>query len=187
MHKLKINRTLKNQIIPLSQDEYELLEQNILRDGIREPLSIWKGQILDGHNRYSIAKRHGLEFRTEEIKIKNLSEARVWMIKNQLGKRNLSVFARAELALELEGIVKKAAKKNQLGGVRLNLDEGIDTAKVLSELASCSRASFYKIKRLIPLITEEERLILRQGELSINRSEERRVGKECRSRWSPYH
>src|SRR5258705_6048568 len=23
--------------------------------------------------------------------------------------------------------------------------------------------------------------------LSINRSEERRVGKECRSRWSPYH
>src|ERR1051325_10519541 len=24
-------------------------------------------------------------------------------------------------------------------------------------------------------------------ELAINRSEERRVGKECRSRWSPYH
>src|SRR2546430_17179888 len=24
-------------------------------------------------------------------------------------------------------------------------------------------------------------------ELSIHRSEERRVGKECRSRWSPYH
>ena len=24
-------------------------------------------------------------------------------------------------------------------------------------------------------------------DLKINRSEERRVGKECRSRWSPYH
>jgi len=24
-------------------------------------------------------------------------------------------------------------------------------------------------------------------ELTMNRSEERRVGKECRSRWSPYH
>ena len=23
--------------------------------------------------------------------------------------------------------------------------------------------------------------------LAVNRSEERRVGKECRSRWSPYH
>src|SRR5256885_5008455 len=25
------------------------------------------------------------------------------------------------------------------------------------------------------------------GELGLDRSEERRVGKECRSRWSPYH
>ena len=25
------------------------------------------------------------------------------------------------------------------------------------------------------------------GELNVTRSEERRVGKECRSRWSPYH
>ena len=26
-----------------------------------------------------------------------------------------------------------------------------------------------------------------RGEVRIDRSEERRVGKECRSRWSPYH
>ena len=25
------------------------------------------------------------------------------------------------------------------------------------------------------------------GDNNVNRSEERRVGKECRSRWSPYH
>src|SRR5256885_14287532 len=29
--------------------------------------------------------------------------------------------------------------------------------------------------------------IMTQGTLSQTRSEERRVGKECRSRWSPYH
>ena len=26
-----------------------------------------------------------------------------------------------------------------------------------------------------------------QGKMNCRRSEERRVGKECRSRWSPYH
>jgi len=26
-----------------------------------------------------------------------------------------------------------------------------------------------------------------EGEVGLGRSEERRVGKECRSRWSPYH
>ena len=30
-------------------------------------------------------------------------------------------------------------------------------------------------------------LIADDGRLSLDRSEERRVGKECRSRWSPYH
>jgi len=31
------------------------------------------------------------------------------------------------------------------------------------------------------------RLFSRAGTFSLTRSEERRVGKECRSRWSPYH
>ena len=34
---------------------------------------------------------------------------------------------------------------------------------------------------------QEERPLLRADELAHLRSEERRVGKECRSRWSPYH
>ena len=28
---------------------------------------------------------------------------------------------------------------------------------------------------------------IRSSQLGLKRSEERRVGKECRSRWSPYH
>ena len=39
-------------------------------------------------------------------------------------------------------------------------------------------------------ITEANLSILRSGKASgvrFHRSEERRVGKECRSRWSPYH
>src|SRR3989449_9705935 len=33
----------------------------------------------------------------------------------------------------------------------------------------------------------DERLVATTRELQLQRSEERRVGKECRSRWSPYH
>ena len=38
-------------------------------------------------------------------------------------------------------------------------------------------------------VTDDEAFILHPGEfvLGSTRSEERRVGKECRSRWSPYH
>ena len=35
--------------------------------------------------------------------------------------------------------------------------------------------------------TTNKMLVPRLQKIVINRSEERRVGKECRSRWSPYH
>ena len=39
------------------------------------------------------------------------------------------------------------------------------------------------------LVLDDVRLTLRSNEIVslLGRSEERRVGKECRSRWSPYH
>ena len=40
----------------------------------------------------------------------------------------------------------------------------------------------------IPMSQREVRLVLLSAlRLGPKRSEERRVGKECRSRWSPYH
>ena len=34
---------------------------------------------------------------------------------------------------------------------------------------------------------EKAREVLKNETIAVIRSEERRVGKECRSRWSPYH
>ena len=48
---------------------------------------------------------------------------------------------------------------------------------------SCSSPVYCKIKR--PFIVHFQGT--RYGEYLACRSEERRVGKECRSRWSPYH
>ena len=36
-------------------------------------------------------------------------------------------------------------------------------------------------------ITAEIRALIDKAAAGVERSEERRVGKECRSRWSPYH
>ncbi len=39
----------KHIIPPLTVDERAQLEQNILRDGIREPLVVWGDILIDGH------------------------------------------------------------------------------------------------------------------------------------------
>src|SRR2546430_12515943 len=53
------------------------------------------------------------------------------------------------------------------------------------------RLNEYK-ERLTKITNENTELLkqlatLRKDQLTLERSEERRVGKECRSRWSPYH
>src|SRR5258706_5571745 len=51
-----------------------------------------------------------------------------------------------------------------------------------SELAFRGRIGSFALANRLPMVSE-----LREFAESGGRSEERRVGKECRSRWSPYH
>ena len=44
-----------------------------------------------------------------------------------------------------------------------------------------------KRKELRDILPENNREVTLIPQILTNRSEERRVGKECRSRWSPYH
>lgn len=50
LQKLKIDEQFKNLISPLRPKEYETLEKNLIADGCREPLTIWDGYVVDGHN-----------------------------------------------------------------------------------------------------------------------------------------
>ena len=43
-----------------------------------------------------------------------------------------------------------------------------------------------KIKEILTQKKPDDEVLV-QGWVKTRRSEERRVGKECRSRWSPYH
>lgn len=90
IYKLKIDEGFKRLISPLSVEELQQLEQNIIRDGCREPLCVWNTTILDGHNRYAICTRENIPFMIQRINLKNREEAIVWICANQLGRRNIT-------------------------------------------------------------------------------------------------
>ena len=73
-------------------------------------------------------------------------------------------------------------RKKELGYSNEKLSElsGVPLGTVQKVLAGVTRSPRYET--LIAL----ERVLKKQTD-RIGRSEERRVGKECRSRWSPYH
>ena len=66
----------------------------------------------------------------------------------------------------------------ELSGLEVTLVNIMSRETVLRQYLSTAAPAYdYAIIDCMPSL----------GMLTINRSEERRVGKECRSRWSPYH
>ena len=50
---LKIDPEFEDVIPPISSEEFEQLEKNIVSEGaLLSPIIIWNGYIVDGHNRY---------------------------------------------------------------------------------------------------------------------------------------
>ena len=90
VHKLNIDKEFRDLIRPLFKNEYLQLEANLISDGCREPISIWNGVIVDGHNRYKICTEHEIPFEVVEMSFSCREEAISWICANQLGRRNLT-------------------------------------------------------------------------------------------------
>lgn len=166
-----INPKFKNLIPPLTQEEFQQLEENILREGILEPLTIWNGVLIDGHNRYSIAKKHGLEFLTREVEFDSENDAEIWIIKNQFGRRNLSLYDRSLLALRLKPVIAEKAKANQRaagGAVPQKSAKAVDTREELAKIAGVSHNTIHRVETIEASGNDKIKEKVRSGEMSIN-------------------
>jgi len=112
---LTINKRFHELLPPLKDDEYERLEASILADGVRDPLVRWGSTIVDGHNRYEIAQRHSIDFPTVEKDFEDEDDACIWILENQVGKRNLTT---VEHSYKIGELYKLKRKKH--GGDRGN-------------------------------------------------------------------
>jgi len=97
--KLKISPEFKNLIPPLSDEELQQLEQNIIAEGkCRDAIKVWRGLIIDGHNRYAICQEHNIPYSVQKIRLASKTDAIVWIANNQLGRRNLTAAMKIEIA-----------------------------------------------------------------------------------------
>jgi N6-adenosine-specific RNA methylase IME4 len=101
----KIDQGIRRLIPALIRAERDQLETNIVRDGCREPLSVWKsddGDILvDGHNRFEICSRHSLPYQIKKLNFADRTHVTAWVAENQLGRRNLTDDQRSMVADDL--------------------------------------------------------------------------------------
>lgn len=173
---MQINDSFKKLIPPLTPDEYAQLEANCLADGIRDPLVVWQGVLIDGHNRLAIANKHGLDYSVVEKDFEDENAVMVWMVKTQFGRRNLNNYQRSILALELEGLYKAKAKEKeserkstcQKSDKSLEEIAPIDTKKELAKIANVSHDTIMKVKKIEATAQPEMKAAVLSGEKSIN-------------------
>jgi len=175
---LKIDSEFKDIIPPLTDEEYRQLEENVKSEGCRDAIVVWNGTIIDGHNRYKICQENGIEFKTEQIHFKDKSEAKVWMLRNQLGRRNLSDFQKNKIALEFQDTISEQMRNRQraAGGDKKSVKAKIasvqsnhsDSDKTtlrteLAKIAGTSESSIYRSKQILEKGTPEQIERARRG------------------------
>lgn len=88
----RIDPEFENKIPPIGEDEFKQLRENILTImEVTEPLTVWNGILIDGHNRWKVIQEQPtIKWRTREMDFPDKWAAFEWMYKNQLGRRNLT-------------------------------------------------------------------------------------------------
>ena len=89
-------------IFPLIEGQaYQELMADVLRHGIREPIWVYEGKILDGRNRYRAAQAMGVECPIQEYEG---DDATGFVISLNLHRRHLSESQRAVVAAKLANL-----------------------------------------------------------------------------------
>ncbi len=89
---IKIDNEFQELLPDLTKEVYKLLEKHILEYGYDEtkPIITWKNIIIDGHHRYEISKKHGIEFTIISKNFDNRESVKYWIITSQIAGRRIT-------------------------------------------------------------------------------------------------
>lgn len=171
---ITINEELRKYIDPLTENEYAALERSILDEGCRDALVVWNDVLIDGHNRYEICCKHGLEFKTvRNTRFTSIEEVFLWMIDNQLGRRSVTDFQRGMLALRKRDIMAARTRDQAAAPADANAETPapaavFKTREDIAKVAGISSNTIGQIEKIQKTAAPELVEAVRSGTISIN-------------------
>lgn len=171
---IRINDELRAYIDPLTANEYAALERSLLAEGCRDALVLWGEVLIDGHNRYAICKKHGIDFKTtQNDSFATIEDVMLWMIDNHLARRSVSDFQRGMLALRKKSILAARIKVQQESGKEtapadLPEQPPLNTREDLAKVAGISSNAISQIEKIQKTAAPELVEAVRSGTISLN-------------------
>ena len=158
------------------KNQFEILKEDIVKNGINSPILYIKGGdekvVVDGHIRLRIAAELNLEQIPElEIseKFDSIDELKIWIVRNQCQRRNLSKNQRVRLAYGLKDSIAALAHKNlSLAAKNGSVELAIDTLLEIAKVAGVGRTTIAKFQFVMEKASAETKHKMVEGDISIN-------------------
>lgn len=163
IYELVIDKELEQLCPALSAEELKQLEANIEDHGCLDEIVLWANHdktIIDGHNRYRICKKLGKTYKTKSLAFKTKDEVKEWMLRNQIGRRNLTDSQRAMMAARLATLCQGRQE------IKPEATSGL-TQKQAAEAAGVSDRTIREAKQVIANGTPELQKQVTNGEVSV--------------------
>jgi hypothetical protein len=143
--KLTIDQEFQSLCPALSDEERSGLRSMILEEGCRNPIIYWQAKgspIIDGHNRFEICSAEGIKYETRPMDFPSRDDAKIWILRNQLSRRNLTdeqrKLARGRLYNE---------QKSAQGGDKKSTGQNVPLIDKSAEIAEKEGVSSRTIRR----------------------------------------
>lgn len=179
---MRIEKEFEKLLPPLTDEEFRQLEENILDDGIRDPLVVWKTPsgnevLVDGHNRLKIAQKHNLKYETVYMTFDDFDDVELWIYRNQKGRREMNPVQHIEVLEKLKPALAKEAKQRQMAGKKdlSQKSDGGRTDEKIGQMAGVSRDTVRKVEHILDKGSEETKAAARSGQISVNEAYKRTV------------
>jgi hypothetical protein len=181
MQEIIIDEHFKYLLPELSEADFQKLEISIIEYGCVVPLILWNRILIDGYHRYKICSKHDIPFKIVEMEFDSREEATIWIIDNQISRRNLTPIQLCyfrglhyHLEKQLIGGDRKSTRQKSLYQNDTMISGG--TAGALAELYNVSRPTIIRDEKLaiglnrVNDVLPEAKMKILSEEVSVNKS-----------------
>jgi len=177
---------LKSYLPAMDDEIYLKLRENIKSNGLDNQILYFENKqkkriVIDGHSRLRACLEIGItDFPSRKIveKFENLDEIKLWMVKNQCDRRNLSKVESLKLAFRSKPTIEKLAKENLSKAGKANSKKNtesanteeikkIDTYFEIAKIAHVGRTTVYRYSLILNSAPQTIIDSLHKGDISI--------------------
>lgn len=156
--------------IPTIDDKgFKALEQDIITFGLRQPITIYNNEIIDGRARYRICTQHGIEPDYSTLEIEN-TQIKSWIESCHINHKDMTPSQRALLAALNKEDFEKQLKitKNEAKRAKEKIPEYQDTARMCCKHYGASYGMYVKAMKLVEKKDKKTQLLVEQGKINLD-------------------